>query len=395
MANTMTNGKCTFMGYVRKDGKVGVRNYVAVLPSVVCVSEVVEAIVERTVGTQGILHHQGCCQTPPDLVRTTDCLIKIGENPNVGAVLIVSLGCEGVDVDRLEAELRATGKPVERVNVQEIGGTSKAIQAGIDKAQKLVMRISGMQRTEVDVSNLMIGIKCGASDTTSGIASNPVIGYVADKLVDLGGTVVFGETTEFIGAEQVLKGRAKDASVAADIDRIVQRMENRAKAVGVDMREGQPTPGNIKGGLSTIEEKSLGAIVKSGTRTIQGVIEYTDAPKGKGLWIKDSPGREIELLSGMAVAGADVILFSTGRGAPQGFPVVPVLKICGNPITYERMSQDMDINAGLITLGEKSIEEIGEQTFDALLRVASGETTKGESIKYCKSMDFYMLGPVI
>lgn len=383
------------MGYVRKDGKVGVRNYVAIIPSVVCVSEVVEAIVARTINTQGIMHHQGCCQTPPDLVRTTDCLIKIGENPNVGAILIVSLGCEGVDVDRLEKSLRETNKPVERINVQELGGTSRAIQEGIDKAQKLEMAISGMQRTEVNVSNLTIGIKCGASDTTSGIASNPVIGYISDKIVDLGGTVVFGETTEFIGAEQVLKGRARNAEVAADIDRIVQRMENRAKAVGVDMREGQPTPGNIKGGLSTIEEKSLGAIVKSGTKTIQGVIEYTETPKGKGLWIKDSPGREIELLSGMAVAGADIILFSTGRGAPQGFPVVPVIKICGNPITYERMVHDMDINAGLITLGEKSVEEVGEQAFGMLLRVASGETTKGESIKYCKSMDFYMLGPVI
>jgi altronate dehydratase large subunit len=172
-------------------------------------------------------------------------------------------------------------------------------------------------------------------------------------------------------------------------------MENRAKAIGVDMRKGQPTPGNIKGGLSTIEEKSLGAIVKSGTKTIQGVIDYTEAPKGKGLWIKDSPGREIELLSGMAVAGADVILFSTGRGAPQGFPVVPVVKICGNPITYERMQHDMDINAGLITTGEKSIAEIGEETFEMLLRVANGENSKGESIKYNKSMDFYCLGPVI
>ncbi|MGD1820193.1 MAG: UxaA family hydrolase [Pleomorphochaeta sp.] len=384
-----------FYGYVRKDGKVGTRNYVAVIPSVVCVDEVVESIVHNTSGTQGIIHHQGCCQTPPDLERITDCLIKIGENPNVGAILIVSLGCEGVDTDRLESEIRKTGKPVERINVQELGGTSKSIQVGMDKAQKLIREISSLQREEVDISNFVMGIKCGASDTTSGIASNPVIGYVADKIVDLGGTVVFGETTEFIGAEHILQRRAKDDFVASEIGRIVTEMENRAKAIGVDMRKGQPTPGNIKGGLSTIEEKSLGAIVKSGTKTIQGVIDYTEAPKGKGLWIKDSPGREIELLSGMAVAGADVILFSTGRGAPQGFPVVPVVKICGNPITYERMQHDMDINAGLITTGEKSIAEIGEETFEMLLRVANGENSKGESIKYNKSMDFYCLGPVI
>ncbi|HRV24402.1 MAG TPA: UxaA family hydrolase, partial [Sphaerochaeta sp.] len=239
----MAEKQSGFFGYVRKDGSVGVRNYVAILPSVVCVNEVVEAIVANTVMTQGIIHHQGCCQTPPDLERTTECLIKIGENPNVGAVLIVSLGCEGVDTDRLEAALRRTGKPVDRINVQELGGTSRAIQAGLDKAQRLIRKIAGEQRVEVDMSHFTMGIKCGASDTTSGIASNPVIGYVADKVVDLGGTVIFGETTEFIGAEHILKRRAKNAEVAADIDRIVIEMENRAKAIGVDMRKGQPTPG--------------------------------------------------------------------------------------------------------------------------------------------------------
>jgi altronate dehydratase large subunit len=385
----------SYMGYVRKDGKIGSRNHVAVIPSVVCANEVVESIVHNTAMTQGIIHHQGCCQTPPDLERITDCLIKIGENPNVGAVLIVSLGCEGVDTDRLEREIRATGKPVERINIQELGGTSPSIRAGIDKAQQLVLQISGMQRTEVDLSTFVMGIKCGASDTTSGVASNPVIGYVADKVIEHGGTVIFGETTEFIGAEHILQRRAKDEFVASEIGRIVKEMEDRAKAIGVDMRKGQPTPGNIAGGLSTIEEKSLGAIVKSGTKTIDGVIGYTEAPKGPGLWIKDSPGREIELLSGMAVAGAQVILFSTGRGAPQGFPVVPVVKICGNPVTYDRMSNDMDINAGRIVTGEKSIEEVGDETFELLLRVASGEMNKGESIKYTKSMDFYCLGPVI
>jgi len=385
----------TYQGYLRKDGKVGSRNYVAIIPSVVCAAEVVEAIVANTVMTQGIIHHQGCCQTPPDLERITDCLIKIAENPNVGASLIVSLGCEGVDTNRLEAAARATGKPVERINIQELGGTSASIKAGIDAAQRLVLAISGQQRQTIDMSRFVMGIKCGASDTTSGVASNPVIGYVADKVVDAGGTVIFGETTEFIGAEHILQRRAKTPYVASEIARIVTEMENRAKAIGVDMRKGQPTPGNIEGGLSTIEEKSLGAIVKSGTRTIEGVIGYTEAPKGPGLWIKDSPGREIELLSGMAVGGAQVILFSTGRGAPQGFPVVPVVKICGNPVTFDRMQQDMDVNAGLIVNGERSIEEVGEEVFQQLVRVASGETTKGESIKYTKSMDFYCLGPVI
>ncbi|MCY6484630.1 UxaA family hydrolase [Clostridium aestuarii] len=384
-----------FNGYVRKNGDVGARNYVAIMPSVVCANEVVESIVRQTTGTTGILHHKGCCQLPPDLELTTEALIKIGQNPNIGAVLVVSLGCEGTDTDRVVEEIGKSGKPVERVNIQEIGGTSKAIQNGIDLAQKLAIEISGIQREQVDLSHFTLGIKCGASDTTSGLSSNPVIGYIADKVVDAGGTVIFGETTEFIGAEHILAKRAKTPEVAEDIYRIVKEMEDRAKAIGVDMRKGQPTPGNIKGGLSSIEEKSLGAIVKSGTKTIEGVLSYVEKPKEKGLWVKDTPGREIEVLTAMAIGGAQTICFSTGRGAPQGFPVVPVVKICGNPITYDRMCNDMDINAGKIITGEKSLEEVGEEAFTKLLRVLSGEVTKGEEIKYTSSMEIYTLGPVI
>ena len=383
------------MGYKRKDGSAGSRNYVGVIPSVVCSNEVVEAIIAQTTSTRGYFHHQGCCQLPPDLDRVTDALIGLGQNPNVGAVLIVSLGCEGVDNERLIAEIEAMGKPVKFIGIQELGGTSNAIRAGIDAAQELALEISAQQREPVDISKVVMGIKCGASDTTSGIASNCVIGYVADKIVDLGGTVMFGETTEFIGAEHILARRAISNEVGDKIYELVRNMENRAKSMGVDMRKGQPTPGNIKGGLSSIEEKSLGAIVKSGTKPIQGVLSYTERPPYAGLWIKDTPGREIEVLTGMASGGSQCMLFSTGRGAPQGFPTVPVIKICGNPNTYERMSKDMDVNAGRIVLGEKSIEQIGEELFELLINVLSGRVTKGEEIKYTKSMDIYTLGPVI
>src|SRR5690554_572165 len=173
-------------------------------------------------------------------------------------------------------------------------------------------------------------------------------------------------------------------------------MENRAKSLGCDMRKGQPTPGNMAGGLSSIEEKSLGAIVKSGTKTIQGVLRYQDmVDDQKGLWIKDTPGREPEIVTGMALAGAQCMAFSTGRGALQGFPTMPVVKICGNPNTYEHLINDMDLNAGLIITGEKSIEQVGEELFAKLVRVLSGETCKGESIRYSKTMDIYTLGPII
>ena len=331
-------------GYRRANGKVGARNLVAVMPSVICANDVAQAICRQVQGTVGLLHHQGCCQLP-------------------------------------------------------LGGTSRAIQAGIDAAQRLVQEISGLQRTEADISELVMSIKCGGSDTTSGMASNCVIGYVADKLVDLGATVVFGETTEFIGGEQILARRAVGGEcgpVGQKIYEIVENMEQRAKAVGEDMRGGQPTPGNIAGGLSSIEEKSLGAIMKSGHRPIQGVLDYCDRiTDQKGLWIKDTPGREPEILTGMAATGAQVMMFSTGRGAPQGFCTMPVIKICGNPNTYARMSNDMDLNAGVILEGKKSIDEVGEEAFQMLLETLSGRMTKNEALSYFGSIDILCVGPVI
>ena len=389
----------TFQGYRRPDGKFGARNLVAVIPTTICANDVAQAICRQIQGTVGYFHHQGCCQLPSDLKRVTEVLIDLGLSANVGAALIVSLGCEGTDHQRVYETIKASGKPCEIIHIQELGGTSAGIQAGMDAAQRLVMQISGQQRETCDISNLTMAIKCGGSDTTSGMASNCVIGYVADKLVDLGATVVFGETTEFLGGEHILANRAvggPDGPVAKKIYEIVERMENRAKAIGEDMRGGQPTPGNIAGGLSSIEEKSLGAIVKSGHRPIQGVLEYTDRiTDQKGLWIKDTPGREPEILTGMAATGAQVLMFSTGRGAPQGFCSMPVIKICGNPITYARMSHDMDLNAGRIITGEKTIEQVGEEAFEMLLKVLSGQMTKNEALSYFGPIDIYCLGPVI
>ncbi len=389
----------TFKGYPRPDGQIGIRNYVGVIPSVTCASDVASAICRRVQGCVTFPHHQGCCQMPPDLERVTDTLISLGKSPNLGAVLIVSLGCEGTDVERMYKELVATGKTVDIIRIQELGGVSNAIQAGTDIARNMAIEISGIQREEADISNVVMSIKCGASDTTSGVASNCVIGYVADKLVDLGATVIFGETTEFIGGEHLLANRAvggADGPVGQKIYQIVDAMESRAKAIGCDMRKGQPTPGNMAGGLSSIEEKSLGAIMKSGSRPIQGVLEYPEHAAGcKGLWIKDTPGREPEILTGMAATGAQFMMFSTGRGAPQGFPCMPVIKICGNPNTYEHMKNDMDVNAGVIIEGKNSIDEIGEVAFQKMLRVLNGEMTKNEAIQYFTSIDIHCLGPVI
>lgn len=383
-------------GYRRPDGQVGARNLVAILPTVICANDVAQAIQMQVQGTTGIYHHQGCCQLPPDLDRVTDTLCSLGLSPNVGAALIVSLGCEGTDHEKVYKTIAQSGKPVEIIHIQELGGMSRAIQAGVDKAQSLAQKISGLQRQPIDPAEIVMSIKCGGSDATSGMASNCAIGYVADKLVDLGATVIFGETTEFLGAEHILAKRAASPAVADKIYEIVRNMEKRAMSLGCDMRKGQPTPGNIQGGLSSIEEKSLGAIVKSGHRTIQGVLEYPESAFGKkGLWIKDTPGREPEILSGMAATGAQFMMFSTGRGAPQGYPIMPVIKVCGNVNTYARMEMDMDINAGRIITGERSIEEVGEELFATACQVFSGQMTKNEAHSYFKFVDIHVLGPVI
>lgn len=386
----------SFMGYRRPDGRHGARNLVAVIPSVTCANDVAQAISRQVGGTVAYLHHQGCCQLPPDLERVTNTLISLGRGPNVGAVLIVSLGCEGTDHARMHEELLATGKPVEVIHIQELGGVTKAIRAGTDAARRLAILVSGLQRERADIAEVVMAIKCGASDTTSGMASNCVIGAVADRMVDLGATVVFGETTEFIGGEHLLARRAVTSEVGRQIYDIVDAMETRAKSVGCDMRRGQPTPGNMAGGLSSIEEKSLGAIVKSGTRPIQGVLGYPDfVTSQKGLWIKDTPGREPEILTGMAATGAQLMCFSTGLGAPQGFPSMPVIKICGNPRTYRRMEEDMDVNAGLVITGERSVEEVAEETFAKVVCVLDGEMTRNEAIGYFSAIDIHCLGPVI
>lgn len=385
-----------FMGYVRENGKVGARNHLAIIPSVNCANEVSKRIAAAIPNARSLNHHQGCCELPPDLDRVTLSLTGLGMSPNVGAVLIVSLGCEGTDVKYMAQHIAETGKPVEIIRIQELGGTRIAVEKGIETAQKLADKIALYQRQGVDMSKAVMSIKCGASDATSGLASNCVIGYVADRIVDLGGTVVFGETTEFIGAEHILARRARTPEVGRKIYEIVERMETRAKSLGCDMRKGQPTPGNIAGGLSSIEEKSLGAIVKSGSKPIEGVLEYTDViTDQKGLWIKDTPGREIEILTGMAITGSQAMCFSTGLGAPQGFPIMPVLKICGNPNTFQRLREDMDINAGRIITGEKTIEEVGEETFQRYVGVLSGEMTHCEELEYFNSIDIYTLGPVI
>jgi len=385
----------TFLGYKRPNGSVGTRNYVGIISTVVCANEVADTISRSVQGTAAFMHQQGCCQTPIDIERVNKVLTGLGSNPNLSSVLLISLGCESTDVESVKKAVSATGKPVEIVVIQEIGGAAKTVARGLRLAQEMVQEASRYKRVSCSLSDIVIGLKCGSSDTTSGLAPNPALGIASDRIVSEGGISILGEVTEFIGAEHLLAGHAKDENVAQEILELVKRMEDRAKSVGCDMRGGQPTGGNIKGGLTTIEEKSLGAIAKAGSAPIQAVYGYGEPPTVKGLVVMDSPGREPEILTGLASAGCNVIAFATGRGAPQGFPFVPVIKITGNRVTWDKMREHMDVNVSALMEGKSTLAEESERIFNEILATVSGKLTKAEITGYTKAMDIYMTGPVI
>jgi altronate dehydratase large subunit len=385
-----------YSGYPRRNGSVGIRNYIAAIPTVGCVNEVVSRIAKHVNGVVPILHHQGCCQLRPDIEIVTRVLEGLSKNPNVVAILLVSLGCEAVNVKEIEKQLKVL-KPTQSICLQELGGITKTVEKGIKIAQSLTSSIPNV-KSENKLSSLMVGLKCGASDATSGIASNPAIGVAVDRLIDNGATVIFGETTEILGAEDVLVKRTVNKRVGSKILKKIEEMEQRAKSMGVDMRGSQPTPGNIRGGLTTIEEKSLGAIIKSGTKPINGVLEYGEQPSGRGLYFMDTPGREIEVLTGLASGGCQLILFTTGVGAPQGFPLCPVIKISGNRNTCAYLKEHIDVDVSTIISGEESLTEAGEKIFREIIKVASGKKVKAELLNYDTNgvnIDIYVKGPVI
>ncbi len=395
MSAATGGGRMTFAGYRRPDGQVGTRNYVGVLSTVVCANEVAEDIARQVEGAVSFTHHQGCCQTPPDIARVNEVLTGLGRNPNLASVLLVSLGCESTDVRAVAEGIRASGKQCEVIGLQDVGGAARTRAEGTLIVENLVAEASLLRTVPCDVAEIVLGMKCGSSDTTQGLAATPAIGVASDLLVGAGGTSILGEVTEFIGAEHILARHAADAEVAAKILELVRRMEARAKAVGCDMRGGQPTGGNIKGGLSTIEEKSLGAIAKAGGAPIRAVCGYGERPPAKGLVVMDSPGREPEILTGLAAAGCNVIAFATGRGAPQGFPFVPVVKITGNARTWERMRDHLDLSVAGIIDGTESLPEAGERLLGGILAVASGARTRAEITGYTRAMDIYVTGPVL
>lgn len=381
----------SFRGYVRTDGNVGVRNQVGIISTVACANDVTRWIADRVPGSAAFVHQQGCGNPGPDAALVRRTLLSLGAHPNLGAVLLVSLGCEG-GIDDLREGIARTGKPVESVVLQQLGGASKAVEQGGRLARAMLSSISGLQREEVDDAHLIVGVKCGASDTTQGIVANPAIGAMCDLLVAAGGTCVFGETPEMLGTEHILCRRAESEQVCKRICEVVADVERRAGILGVDIRGANPSRGNIAAGLSTIEEKSLGAIVKGGTSSIKGVLAHGERATDKGLYLIDSPGQEPKAVTALAAAGAQVIMFATGIGAPQGFPFVPVIKVTANPRTAEHLAEHIDVFVDLFA--DAPMEQHGARLYAEMLAVASGKASKAEALGYGAYPDIWVTGTV-
>jgi len=369
-----------FYGYERPDGSVGVRNHLLVMAPIDCSSEPARRIAAQVEGAVAVTQHHGC--ELDEMVANT--LIGVGCNPNVAGVLLVGLGCETLTSEVLAEGMEPTGKPVETVVCQRDGGTLKAIEKGTRILQRMAQETAELRREPFPVSKLTLAVECGGSDATSGLAANPATGVAADMLIDEGGTVIFSEVQEMTGTREVLAARAVNPEVAEAIRGMIDRQERRMKAMGIDSRF--MSKGNIDGGLTTIEEKSLGAIRKGGTRLIQGVLENSwrrlERPTRGGLWLQDGTGWDVPSVTDMVAAGAQVVAFTTGRGSTTGHAVAPVLKITGNPETYERMKDNMDINAGTILDGGETLRSVGERIFRAIVEAASGRKTKAEALGY-------------
>jgi len=382
------------MGFLRPDGQVGIRNYVLVLPSVVCANRAAEQIAAAVPGAIALPHEAGCAQVGADYEQTKRTLAGFGKNPNVGAVLVVGLGCEGLQPDELVAAIQPSGKRIERIVIQDEGGTPATVRRGMQIATEMASDLSLMQRQPFPLSKLILGTECGGSDSTSGLAANPALGAAADLLVAAGGTVILSETTELMGAEHILARRGCDAATGRQVVEIVDKMEKDILRMGVDLRGSQPSPGNIAGGLTTIEEKSLGCIYKAGTTPINEVLAFAQQPTRKGLVVMDTPGYDVPSVTGMVAGGAQVVVFTTGRGTPTGSPIAPVIKVTGNKETWEKMRDNLDINASVILQGKASKEEVGQEILNEIVAVANGKLSRAEIMGH-REFAIWRVGPTV
>lgn len=373
----------TWQGWLRPDGRKGIRNLILVIYTVECAQFVAHAVGHNESDTH-VIGFSGCY----DNAYAIRLILALARHPNVGAVLTVGLGCEYTQAGRLADAVRESGRPAESFLIQDIGGTSRSIENGKALVQKLRNQLQKTPRVAMTLGDLTIGCECGGSDGTSGLAGNPVVGRFFDRLVDAGGRAVFEEIVEQIGLREILLQRAAHPAAREQLARTYDKAEAYCKSV----RQWSASPGNFAGGLTTIEEKSLGAFAKSGSRPIQGVIRVSELPPAPGLWLMDSVPdthymqfgytnpNDSEGIMDLISGGSHIVLFVTGRGSVIGSPISPLIKITGNRRTYERMREDLDFNASTVLSGEQTLDTAALSLHDLVTRVAAGVFSKAEQL---------------
>lgn len=382
-------------GFVRSDGRKGIRNVLAVAYLVECAHHVAGEIASpfRQQGAH-LIGFPGCFPN----AYAARIMERLATHPNVGGVLLVSLGCESFDRQGLEEAIRSSGRPVKTLVIQETGGTRRTIEAGRAWVRETLGQLRATPRAPMEIRDLVVGTICGGSDAASGLCANPATGRAFDLLVQEGAAAIFEETGELIGCEQFMAQRAATPALGREIVASVEKAARYYQALG----HGSFAPGNADGGLTTIEEKSLGAYSKSGRSRIAGLVKPGDVPPRGGLYLLDVvPDGEVRFgfpnisdnaeIAELIACGSHVILFTTGRGSVVGSAISPVIKICANPDTYRRMSEDMDVNAGRILEGQASLDEVGREIFDLVRDVAAGRTTVSEQLGHQEFILTYKL----
>jgi altronate hydrolase len=388
----------TFLGYPREDGRVGTRNYIAVVAASNCAAHTAELIARSYEGetlppnVDGVVafpHGEGCGHAfGPDTDQLRRTLAGVLDHPNVGAAIIIGLGCEGNQIGNYPPGERLVG-----LTLQESGGTRGTVAAARREIGRLMESLSAERRVEIPASKIVLGLNCGGSDSFSGITANPALGVCSDMLAALGATAVLAETPEIFGAEHLLVRRARNRQVAEKLLGCIASYREYLNQFGESFDD-NPSPGNKEGGLTNILEKSLGAVAKAGASPMMDVVGYAERIASPGFVFMNTPGYDPPSLAGLAAGGVNVIAFTTGRGSAIGFPTIPVIKIASNSATWDRMRENMDVNAGAVAEGEKSIQQVGEEIFNLLLRVASGDRTAAERFGH-KEFVPWRIGPVL
>ena len=354
-----------FLGYRRPDGRVGTRNHVLIMATVGCAAETARLAAEGLHGAVTFINQNGCGESSRNLRRTRDVLVGLAEHPNVDGVGASDRCCGSNGVGDFLAELRArTGKPVEALLIQEEGGTIETVAKAKKIARRMIIEASMCRREECDLSELILGVECGGSDATSGLVSNPVMGLVSDRIIAEGGTSMFSETVEMIGAEQILG--------------YVKYREQEQIDAGEDVRKTQPSPGNQDGGITTLEEKSLGCIYKGGSTPVVDMIDCAHEPTKKGLVLMDTPCYDMLSVTAKAAGGCHLIVFTTGRGNAIGNPVVPVMKVTANAETFRKMNDNLDLDMSDVLTRNVSLEEMADRTLRQIVDTLSGRLTSAE-----------------